>query len=183
MSQKPAVDRYDLITQIFHWIVAALLIAMLVTNWLRGAAPEDTPQELYWLKLHISLGITLFIVVVLRIGWSRLVGRPGPAPGMLVTRILAKIVHVLLNLGTLLVPIFGYLRVVSKGRTVEFFGTSLPSIIGETPKLNEWMHILHGQPMEYYFYVLITLHVLAALWHQYLMKDRTMDRMLPWARA
>jgi superoxide oxidase len=42
------------------------------------------------------------------------------------------------------------------------------------------MRIFHGQPTEVYLYLLIGLHVAAALWHQYFRRDGVLLRMLPW---
>lgn len=182
MSQTASVQRYNSLSQLFHWVVAVLIVGLIVTDTLREGSPKDSIERTQWLHLHMSLGILLFGVAIVRIGWSRLTPRPAPVPGARWTQVSAQAAHVLLNLATLLIPVFGYLRVVSKGRTVEFFGTQLPSLIGESPKLNDLMHIFHGEPMELVLYSLLGLHILAALWHQYFLRDRTLERMLPWGR-
>lgn len=41
----------------------------------------------------------------------------------------------------------------------------------------------HGPYMEYFFYALISLHILAALWHQYVRKDGAIDRIVPWGKT
>ena len=183
MQQKPRLQSYDLISQLFHWIVAALLIGLIATYYLHALTPESSDLHLASIKLHISLGLLVFVVVIARIGWSRLVGAPEPVPGSFLVQLAAKAVHVLLNLATLLIPIFGFLRVASKDRAAEFFGLfQIPSPTGDAPVLNDLMHILHGEPMEILLYVLIGLHVAAALWHQYILRDHALERMLPWAR-
>ena len=182
MSKAPSAQRYDSITQLFHWGVVVLMIGLLVTDSLREGAPKPSDIRTEWLNLHMSLGILLFFVVIARIGWSRRVVQPDPLPGALWTQVAAKVVHLALNLATLLVPVFGFLRVASKGRAADFFGIAIPSPIGEMPWLNDLMHIFHGEPMEIFFYAVIGLHIAAALWHQYFLRDRAMERMLPWAR-
>lgn len=37
--------------------------------------------------------------------------------------------------------------------------------------------------MEYFFYALISLHILAALRHQYGRKDGAIDRIVPWGKT
>jgi cytochrome b561 len=181
MSENPALKRYNLLSQLFHWLVAALLIGLFVTDSLREAAPKDTPIRLEWLHLHMSLGILLFMVVILRILWSLISAQPAPVPGARWTQVSAKLVHVMLNIATLLVPVFGYLRAASKARPIEFFGTQVPNLIGESPKIANLMHdIFHGEPMAMFLYALIALHVAAALWHQWAKRDGTLSRMLPW---
>lgn len=179
MSQDIKVERYGLVAQAFHWLVALLLLGLFVTNSIREAVPDDS--ELYWLKLHMSLGILVFLVTLARIGWRKLVPPPALLGAPKWSQLAANGAHVLLNLSTLMVPIFGYLRVASKDYAADFFGIQIPSITGEMQGLHEIMEgLFHGEPMEIFLYVLIGLHVAAALWHQYVLKDNGLRRMLPW---
>ncbi|WP_295452644.1 cytochrome b [uncultured Thiodictyon sp.] len=180
MSENPSLTRYNLLSQIFHWTVVVLMIGLFVTDSLREGAPKDTPERLAFLNLHMSFGISLFVVVIFRILWSRISDQPAPVPGARWTQVSAKVVHLLLNIATLVVPVFGYLRAASKPRPIEFFGTELPNLIGKAPGVNDAMHIFHGEPMAIFFYVVIGLHVAAALWHQWAKRDGTLSRMLPW---
>jgi hypothetical protein len=76
MSHQP--QRYDLISQLFHWLVVALLIGLIGTFYLHDLTSESSDLHLSSIKLHISLGLLTFVVVVARIGWSRMVGAPEP---------------------------------------------------------------------------------------------------------
>lgn len=173
------VERYGLVAQGFHWLVALLLLGLFVTNSIRESVPEDA--EKFWLHLHMSLGILVFLVTIARIGWRKLVPPPPLLDAPAWSQMAANGAHVLLNLATLFVPIFGYLRVASKNFPADFFGIQIPSITGEIHWLHEAMEeFFHGEPMEIFFYVLIGLHVAAALWHQYVLKDNALKRMLPW---
>lgn len=183
MTDLQSHERYGVVSQLFHWVVAALLFAMLGTNLLREMAEKESLARTEWLNLHTSLGILLFVIVILRLVWTKQTRQPAPLPGLWVTRMLAKAVHVLLNLATLLVPIGGYLRIASKNLPADFFGTPIPSILGDVPWLHEIAEVGHGPYMEYFFYALIGLHILAALWHQYLLKDGAIDRILPWGKS
>jgi superoxide oxidase len=181
MNPTPTVQRYDPISQLFHWTVVVLMIGLLVTNTLRGEAPKDSDLRTFYLNLHVSFGILIFFVVIARIVWSRVVGAPAPVDAPRWSQIAAKVTHVALNLATLLVPISGYLRLASKDRVADFFGlVQIPSLVGDNPAINEAMHLFHGEPMEVFFYVVIGLHVAAAVWHQYVRHDRALERMLPW---
>ena len=182
MNQNPSLQRYNLLSQLFHWLVAALIVGLIVTQKLHVAAPEASESAVWWIKLHISLGMLVFVAVIARILWAKVSPQPAPLPGEPLIQMAAKLTHLALNFATLLIPIFGYLRVVSKGRVAEFFGTPLPSLIGESPWINDLMHILHGEPMEIALYALVGLHVAAAIWHQYIIRDGSLERMLPWGK-
>lgn len=180
---RPHPQHYDLISQLFHWLVAALMIGLIGSYYVHDLTSESSALHLSSIKLHISLGLLIFVVVIARIGWSRMVGAPEPVSGSRLMQLAGKGFHVLLNLATLLIPISGFLRVASKDRAAEFFGLfQIPSPTGDAPVLNDLMHILHGEPMEILLYVLVGLHVAAALWHQYILRDHALERMLPWAR-
>lgn len=179
MNQDVKIERYGLVAQGFHWLVVFLLVGVFVTNSVREAVGEDA--EAYWRNIHMSLGILIFLATLARIGWRRLVPPPPMPDAPQWSLMAANLAHVLLNLSTLLVPVFGYLRVASKGYAADFFGVQIPSIIGEWPFLHEIMEeFFHGEPMELFLYALIALHVAAALWHQYIRKDNGLRRMLPW---
>jgi superoxide oxidase len=183
MSDTKSSEHYGIVSQLFHWLVAALLFAMLGTNVLREMADKESLARTEWLNLHMSLGILLFVIVILRMFWTKMTRQPAPLPGLWITRMLAKAAHVLLNLATLLVPIGGYLRIASKDLPADFFGTAVPSIVGNMPWLHDIAKIGHGTYMEYFFYVLISLHILAALWHQNVRKDGAIDRIVPWGKT
>jgi len=181
VSDSQTRVRYGLIAQLFHWSVVIMLIGLIVTNTLREGAPKGNEARLDWLNLHMSIGILLFLVVIARIAWARLVPPPAPVQAPAWSVFAARFAHVLLNLSTLLIPVFGYLRVASKGRAADFFGTAIPSITGDMHWLHELMEeVFHGEPMEIYLYTLVGLHILAALWHQYGRRDGVLERMLPW---
>lgn len=183
MSDTRTNEHYGIVSQLFHWVVAALLFAMLGTNLLREMAEKGSDARTEWLNLHMSLGILLFVIVIMRLIWTKQTRQPEPLPGLWITRMLAKAAHVLLNLATLLVPIGGYLRIASKNVPADFFGTPIPSIVGDMPWLHDIAKMGHGPYMEYFFYVLISLHILAALWHQYVLKDGAIDRIVPWGKT
>lgn len=179
MNQDAKIERYGLVAQGFHWLIVLLLVGVFVTNSVRESVPEDA--EAYWRNIHMSLGILIFLVTIARLGWRRLVPPPEMLDAPKWSLLAANLAHVLLNLSTLLIPIFGYLRVASKGYAADFFGVEIPSIIGDWPFLHEIMEkFFHGEPMELFLYTLIALHVAAALWHQYVRKDNALHRMLPW---
>ncbi|WP_295391488.1 cytochrome b [uncultured Thiodictyon sp.] len=181
MSENPSLKRYNLLAQLFHWTVVVLMIGLFVTDTLREGAPKDTPERLAFLNLHMSFGILLFVVVIGRILWARISDQPAPVPGARWTQVSAKLTHLLLNIATLVVPVFGYLRAAAKPRPIEFFGTQVPNFIGESPEIAHYMHnFFHGEPMAMFFYVVIGLHVVAALWHQWYKRDGALSRMLPW---
>lgn len=183
MPQQRAVARYGAVAQGFHWIVVLLMIGLLVTDSLREGAPKGSDLRTQWLNLHMSLGVLVFLLTIARLGWRRVVPPPAPVPGPHWAELGAHTGHVLLMLSTLLIPVFGYLRIASKDRAADFFGNPIPSLVGDMPWLHDAMKIFHGEPMEIYLFALVGVHVAAALWHQLVLGDGVLSRMLPWGAA
>ncbi|AHF02869.1 cytochrome B561 [Marichromatium purpuratum 984] len=181
MTPSSDFKRYGLVAQAFHWAIAILLLGLFLSNAMREITPRESELRMLWLNLHMSLGFLVFGLTLARIAWRRLVPPPALLDAPAWSRLAANLGHLLLNLATLLVPISGYLRIASKDIPADFFGTQIPSILGEMPGLHAFVKAWpHGEPMELFFYALIGVHVLAALWHQYIRRDNGLHRMLPW---
>src|SRR5215213_10369807 len=77
---SPAATRYDTTTILFHWLTA-LLVA---TQWL-GAQIIDWfprgPLRVDAQAVHITCGVALGAILLLRIVWSRSYGRQLPPAG------------------------------------------------------------------------------------------------------
>ena len=70
-------DRYSAVAIALHWLIAALTLTNIGLAWyfddLTGLARVAPTQ------LHKSIGITVLLLSLLRLGW-RLVSRPPPLP-------------------------------------------------------------------------------------------------------
>jgi superoxide oxidase len=165
---------YTPLAKTFHWILAALMALMFITIWVREESERGSPERAFWTDAHTSLGILIFVLTI-----TRLIARtPMPPPlGSELARKAAKLIHGLLYLVTVLVPVSGFLRMTAKDRVTNFFGIGIPSPTGVAPFIYEFAKALHGELMQYIVLLLIGLHVMAALWHHFIMKDATLRRM------
>lgn len=144
-----------------HWLVVALLVPQYILHdavkqafraMLNGEAV--TPSAL--LGLHIYGGIAILVLMLWRLGLRARRGAPlPPAAGSPALELLAKAVHGLLYLVLILLPLTGL---------VAWFGEA--RLAGE-------LHELLKVPM----LGLIGLHVVAALYHQFVLRDGLMRRM------
>jgi cytochrome b561 len=76
---KPPSDRYDSVAAILHWIVALGIFALIGIGLAMKHAdlPKLRVFQLY--QLHKSIGVTILLLAVVRLGW-RLAHRPPPLP-------------------------------------------------------------------------------------------------------
>ena len=171
---------YDNVAIALHWVTALLV----VTQFALGESWDWFPREIRrtMQRTHISLGILLTVVIVVRLIWRWI---PGHQRSSLVAgwmRTASKAVHYVLY-ALLVAQAFLGITVGWGGGTIRFFGIPLPSPIDPLDQTfrNDLLH-LHGK-VAWAIIVLASGHAAAALYHHYFLKDRVLGRMLPLARA
>lgn len=172
-------SRYDGATIALHWATAGVVALAYTFVELRELFPRGTPERAFMRQAHFSLGLTVLLLVLVRIGVR--LRRPAPpitpAPPA-VQRAVARGAHLLLYLFLLGMPLAGWLLLSWRGDPVPWFGLTLPALAGEDEALGKWLRGWHGD-IGRAAYVLIGLHALAALWHHRVRRDDTLQRMLP----
>lgn len=151
-----------------HWLAAVLIVFMLATGALVLAELPNTAEKIGNLRIHMILGGLAGLLVVGRLVLARI----HPAPALAAGEKLAHAGHVLLNLVILFMAMSGMLLALQSGALdAVFFGGVLPEDFKSfTPR--QVHGILSRVAMG-----LIALHVLAALYHQFIVKDRLLSRM------
>ncbi|WP_425230267.1 cytochrome b [Sphingomonas sp.] len=104
--RDPAIyARYTRVAIALHWAIAALIAYNLLSGLLRGALPKG------FFAFHISSGLTILALTLVRIGW-RLTHKPPPMlPMQPWERWLAHSVHLLLYAAMLFVPWTGWVMI------------------------------------------------------------------------
>ena len=133
---------------------------------------------------HKWVGVTVFLVVVLRLCWR--LANPVPRPPGSVgrgQRILARLSHAGLYAILIVMPTVGWVMSSALNLPVVYLGlVYLPSPFGVDEPLGEALRLVH----RYLSYALLALasgHALAALHHHFILRDGVMARMLPWPAA
>ena len=78
----PALDggRYSRIAMALHWTIAVLILGQIVLGWYMNEwIPDHTPYQDQVEGLHIELGLTILLLILVRIG-VRLAIKPPPLP-------------------------------------------------------------------------------------------------------
>ena len=76
MSLKNTAANYGRIAKWFHWTTAALFLAAYVSVYYRQWFTEkQTPENMTALQIHLSVGVSIAVIVALRVIW-RLHGSP-----------------------------------------------------------------------------------------------------------
>ena len=191
MSIKNSANSYGSIAKWFHWGTAALFLASYITVYYRHWFTEEkTPENWTALQLHLSIGITIGIIVVLRILWKILNRNPELEPGTRIEHLTAKLGHYALYIVMIVMPLTGYLG--TGANTEYFFMFDIPKFesthlynvfvtdgLGITFKAFEkpldFVHKNIGGA--WLVWLLILGHVTAALYHHFVKKDQTLHKM------
>jgi len=166
---------------VLHWLIAALVFGMLAL----GVYMSDlsfSPQKLRLYNYHKWIGVSLFVLMGLRLVW-RLTHTPPPLPAQMPRwqQVAAHGLHASLYLILLLIPISGWLMSSAKGVSTVWFGLlPLPDVVAKDRALGETLAQVH-QALNIVLVAMIAAHILAALKHQLIDRDGLLARM-SWPR-
>jgi cytochrome b561 len=177
MINRALPPAYGPVHKSFHWVIFALIVAQYAVGSVMPHVRPNTRFEglVAW---HVSIGAAILVVLILRFAWRA--ARPVPLLAMPVWQSRAAVTtHAALYVLIFVMCILGWAASSYLGWTVKLGGIlPLPSL---APKGTEWAHTA-GDIHDALVYVLlafILLHVAAALYHQFYLKDRLVERMLP----
>ena len=186
-AERPA--RYTLVAILLHWLIAAGIAALIVIGLImtQFTARISQMEDFKLYQLHKSIGITVLLLVVLRVLW-RFTHRPPSLPREMpaVEKGAAHGVHWLLYLFMIGMPLTGWAVVSSSPfnlPTVLFNLVPWPDlpILPTLPNKAAVSHVL-GWVHAYGSWILIALlaiHIGAGLRHHFIKRDPILGRMIP----
>jgi len=185
------IRRYTRLAVVFHWLIAALIVTNVVLAWTWDSLSKSDAASV--VNVHKSIGLTVLGLALLRLLW-RFSHRP-PAYPLTYARwesVLSRVVHVLLYLVMFGLPLTGYfMDSAHTGREyhpIIWFGLfefpHLGAIMHLAPaakdQVHEFFESAHGLSADA-LYALLFLHVAGALKHQFIDREKELQRMW-WGR-
>jgi cytochrome b561 len=182
MPARNSSVRYGWVAQGLHWAILALLILQVTLAKIAHELPVGL-ERLAMMSRHKSVGITILALAVIRLAW-RWIDRPPPPPTMPRWQAIgASLNHWALYALLFALPITGWLMSSAANRPVSWFGLAqLPDFVAPDDGLKEVFEEAHELLVNVLF-VLVALHVAAALKHQFIDRDGLLLRMLPRRRS
>lgn len=170
MSLKSSPTRYGGMAIALHWTTAAAVIALLASGLVAANVAGSPPAGL--IVTHATLGTLVLVLTVARIvWWLAFDRRPQPAAMPRWQETVAKAVHGLLYLAILVLVGSGIGTLVLSGAVPALLsGAPLPDFDGLVPRA------VHGVAARLML-ALLAAHIGAALYHQFVMRDRLLARM------
>lgn len=167
---------------VLHWLTALTFIAVFAAVEAHEYWPKGDPTRVFLMVVHKSLGLTILLLVIIRMFVRSRIVAPRITPPLPTWQIAsAHIMHTTLYAAMVSMPLLGWLMSDAAGRPVPFFAWELPALIGENKDLGSTLRTIHefiGQAL----YYVIGLHAFAALANHYVLRNNTLPRMLPFLK-
>lgn len=193
-------DRYTKTAVILHWLIALGVFGMFALGWFMSDLPKEAPDQItydlfdlgiytwelskeasprsFYFNLHKSIGVTLLMLIAIRILWRTTHKPPAPLASLKSwERKLSTAAHHFLYLLMVAIPVSGIIMAVSSKYGVKWFGIKILSGLDNKP-LREIFHETH-EIVGILMVVILVLHIAGALKHKFIDKDDTMKRMMP----
>ncbi|MGB5438033.1 MAG: cytochrome b [Gammaproteobacteria bacterium] len=191
MNNFNTAQNYGRIARWLHWGTALLfLLAYCAVYYRHWFTEKETPENMIALQLHLSAGISIGVVVILRIIWRNMNVQPAFEAAPRWQHFLAHSAHYVLYVIMIVMPLTGY---IGTGIATEYF------YLFQIPKFEEtWLFDVFvwgtlgltfeefEEPVDFFHkeimgawlvWILIAGHAAAALYHHFINKDRTLIKM------
>ena len=170
--------RYDSFARALHWLMAGLIVLAWTVIELKGLFPRGSSNRALVTSLHVQLGLAVAAFLAVRIPW-RLAHPVAPAPTRAPawTERIAAATKLGFYLLMLLMPVLGIATAQARGDAVAFLGFALPDLFGWLADQKRALKELH-EVLGNALIALAGVHGGAALWHHFVLRDATLERML-----
>lgn len=173
MTLKGDSRRYGALLIALHWTSAVAILALLVLGF-AAANTSDQALEASLLRFHVPLGVLTFALTCIRIAWWFFDRRPKAPQGQPRWQsATAHAIHRLLYLVTVVMGASGIgLLILSGAGAVLFFASP-----GPLPDFTAFRPMTAHAIGAFAMVGLLCIHTGAALYHQFVRRDRLFSRM------
>jgi cytochrome b561 len=170
-------QRYNALAIAFHWLTALLVGSLYALGQLRSLPGRGSALQHLMLTTHYGLGLTLAVLIVLRLAWRATHKAPDHEKGLM--GLAATAGHIALYLLMIAAVTLGILLKWHGAHPIPFFGLfQVPSLVNLAAVPYRTLFSLHALAANG-IVIVVGLHAAAALLHHYVLRDETLHRMLP----
>ncbi|UVK47809.1 cytochrome b [Mesorhizobium sp. AR07] len=163
--------------RLLHWLTVIALVAQLAIAF--GPMNEPGMAAMNWLPLHMSVGVTILAIIVLRLCWRSFTQPPARHTSRFV-RFATAFFHMFLYVIILAVLITGWLgyRPMPFMPPARFFGNLPVPLAPSVDALSARAFAFVHAKLVWIMLGFVGVHILAALVHVVLLRDGVMRSML-----
>ncbi|MGI9258957.1 MAG: cytochrome b [Gammaproteobacteria bacterium] len=192
MALRNTNDNFGSLTKLLHWAIAGFFIVSYCSAYyaiwftVDGMVANDIAVQ-----IHITSGILVSFFILLRVYWRLTNSLPTPPPGAPREHLAARLSHRTLYVFMVVMPLTGYLgtyRDADYLGVTNFGDTRLFAWVAATidTTWEEWevaFDYVHRTVLgSKLLWILLVIHIGAALFHHFHRRDGTLRRMLPGRR-
>lgn len=178
------IQRYDKVTITLHWLVALGVFALIGLGWYMVDIPKGTPGRASFYNLHKSIGVTVAMIVLIRVIW-RWNHDPPPLPAGTANWVVnaARLNHSLMYALLVLMPVAGFVASNFSKYGVTYFGLfKIGPLFAENKTLYDLFQGIH-HAASVVLVIAVAVHIAAAFKHLLIDKDGVFYRILPGTRS
>lgn len=168
--------RYSALSIALHWTIATLILVQLGLGWwMNEGLPDHSPAQHKVESIHIEIGLTMLLLVLVRIASRLIVPVPKLPPEFpRWESALARTIHVLFYVLMLVLPLSGWLMLTVRGAHISFWGLPWPHLPG-LQGLSGPAHKAFSRSVKHFhvytqiwiLLAMLALHVAGAIKHQF----------------
>jgi cytochrome b561 len=171
--------QFAILLRILHWLMAALLLAMLFIGVSMVSSLGDYHRLV---AIHRPIGILILILAAVRLltRWST---RSPELPATMshLERAVVKLSERLLYTLFIALPVVGWAMLSAGSYPIVMFGpVHLPPILPARPPLYAALREVHTI-LAYLLFLTFLAHLGAVLFHTLVLRDGLLKRMVPWS--
>jgi cytochrome b561 len=176
-------EKFGCISRWLHWSLAILVVVQVLTigiKWVLDLDPSNKAIGGFLIReLHKPLGVLILILGVISLIWYFSNIHPKlPENIPIWQKVVARLTHLFLYFGILIMPLSGIIMSAAAGYPVDFFhlGTITLGFHKNPDMAKQFFHVheITGMVLG----ALILLHIMAALKHHFVNKNNVLTRML-----
>ena len=170
---------YTSTAKTLHWLISLMIFCLLILGFYMSDLPLS-PDKLKFYSWHKWAGVTVFLLVIARLGW-RITHTPPAMPEQMpqLQKVAATVFHFALYALMFLIPLSGWLMSSAKGFQTVWFGVfPIPDLLAKDKVVGDALKEVH-EALNLLLIGILIVHVLAALKHHFIDKDHVLKQMLP----
>ena len=175
-TPRPPFDR---VTIGVHWATVLIVLALFSSAWLHAYSHDGVHKALL-LQIHRSLGVTIWMITIMRLLWrlTHATLPPFPASMSRLHRAFVQMSEYTLYALLLIQPVTGMAATLLRGRQFALFFWHVPPLMSESRAIWISLEGIH-EIGACAFGALILGHAAAALIHHFVLRDDVLECMAP----
>lgn len=175
---KDSRNGYGLISIVIHWVSAVLILFLFGLGiYMTGLSYYDD-----WYhkgpELHVSLGLVVLLIMLVRVIWRIINPTPVDLANKRVQNLAAKLVKLGFYAFIFIVLVTGYLITTAEGQPASMFNLIKFPVLTELSAKNVDIAGALHEYLAWGIVLLVVLHTAGALLHHFVMRDRTLVRII-----